>query len=81
MQRRTRRATGDDVASERRTGTPSLDSITRPAIEFHEGQESDEATLKALIRAAGTLNASLSEGAINRFQCRMPFVTQRASAN
>jgi hypothetical protein len=36
----------------------SLKGNTRRAIDFHEGDEIDEAALKALIRAAVTLNAS-----------------------
>ena len=35
----------------------SLDGNTRRAIDFHEGEKIDEAALKALIRAAVTLNA------------------------
>ena len=36
----------------------SLDGNTRRAIDFHEGDKIDEEALKALIRAAVTLNAS-----------------------
>ena len=36
----------------------SLDGNTRRAIDFHEGEKIDEEALKALIRAAVTLNAS-----------------------
>ena len=36
----------------------SLDGNTRRAIDFHEGDKIDEKALKALIRAAVTLNAS-----------------------
>ena len=36
----------------------SLEGNTRRAIDVHEGDEIDEAALKALIRAAVTLNAS-----------------------
>ena len=36
----------------------SLDGNTRRAIDFHEGDEIDEAALKALIRAAVALNTS-----------------------
>jgi len=36
----------------------SLDGNTRRAIDFHEGEEIDEEALKALIRAAVTLNRS-----------------------
>jgi hypothetical protein len=40
----------------------SLDGNTRRAIDFHEGEEIDEEALKALIRAAVTLNASRARG-------------------
>ena len=36
----------------------SLDGTTRRAIDFHEGERINEAALKALIRAAVTLNGS-----------------------
>ena len=36
----------------------SLDGNTRRAIDFHEGNAIDEAALKALVRAAVTLNTS-----------------------
>jgi len=36
----------------------SLEGNTRRAIDFHEGEKIDEPALKALIRAAVTLNAS-----------------------
>jgi hypothetical protein len=36
----------------------SLDGNTRRAIDFHEGEKIDEESLKALVRAAVTLNAS-----------------------
>ena len=36
----------------------SLDGNTRRAIDFHEGEKIDEKALKALIRAAVTLNVS-----------------------
>lgn len=36
----------------------SLDGNTRRAIDFHEGEKIDEEALKALIRAAVTLNKS-----------------------
>jgi hypothetical protein len=36
----------------------SLDGNTRRAIDFHEGEELDEDALKALVRAAVTLNES-----------------------
>jgi hypothetical protein len=40
----------------------SLDGNTRRAIDFHEGEKIDEEALKALIRAAVTLNASRGHG-------------------
>ncbi len=40
----------------------SLDGNARRAIDFHEGDEIDEEALKALIRAAVTLNASRAKG-------------------
>jgi hypothetical protein len=40
----------------------SLDGKTRRAIDFHEGEKIDEEALKALIRAAVTLNASRVRG-------------------
>jgi hypothetical protein len=40
----------------------SLEGNTRRAIDFHEGGEIDEDALKALIRAAVTLNASGKKG-------------------
>src|SRR6267154_6496901 len=39
----------------------SLDGNTRRAIDFHEGQKIDEAALKALVRAAVTLNTSKAQ--------------------
>ena len=36
----------------------SLEGNTRRAIDFHEGEEIDEAALKTLVRAAVTLNQS-----------------------
>jgi len=39
----------------------SLEGNTRRAIDFHEGEEIDEKALKALIRAAVTLNASRAQ--------------------
>ena len=44
----------------------SLDGNTRRAIDFHEGEEINEAALKALIRAAVTLNASRPRGRTGR---------------
>jgi hypothetical protein len=40
----------------------SLDGNTRRAIDFHEGEKIDEEALKALVRAAVTLNASGARG-------------------
>src|SRR5436190_19392992 len=40
----------------------SLDGNVRRAIDFHEGEKIDEEALKALIRAAVTLNASRAHG-------------------
>ena len=40
----------------------SLDGNTRHAIDFHEGEKIDEEALKALIRAAVTLNVSRAHG-------------------
>ena len=40
----------------------SLDGNTRRAIDFHEGEKIDEQALKALLRAAVTLNASRAHG-------------------
>lgn len=39
----------------------SLDGNTRRAIDFHEGEKIDRKALKALIRAAVTLNASRAD--------------------
>jgi len=40
----------------------SLDGKVRRAIDFHEGEKIDEEALKALVRAAVTLNASRAQG-------------------
>jgi hypothetical protein len=40
----------------------SLEGNTRRAIDFHEGGKIDEEALKALVRAAVTLNASRARG-------------------
>ncbi len=40
----------------------SLEGYTRRAIDFHEGEDFDEEALKALIRAAVTLNTSKARG-------------------
>ncbi len=39
----------------------SLDGNTRRAIDFHEGETIDEAALKALVRAAVTLNKAKAQ--------------------
>jgi hypothetical protein len=39
----------------------SLDGNTRRAIDFHEGEDLDEEALKALVRAAVTLNKSATQ--------------------
>ena len=39
----------------------SLDGNTRRAIDFHEGAKIDEEPLKALVRAAVTLNKSTAQ--------------------
>ena len=39
----------------------SLDGNTRRAIDFHEGEKINEAALKALVRAAVTLNKSRAQ--------------------
>ena len=44
----------------------SLDGNTRRAIDFHEGEKIDERALKALVRAAVTLNASRAHGLSRR---------------
>src|SRR5262245_3121999 len=41
---------------------PSLAGTTRRAIDFHEGEKIDEKALKALIRAAVTVNTSRAGG-------------------
>jgi hypothetical protein len=40
----------------------SLEGSTRRAIDFHEGEKIDERALKALVRAAVTLNVSRAHG-------------------
>ena len=44
----------------------SLEGNTRRAIDFHEGAKIDEKALKALIRAAVTLNTSRARSAARR---------------
>ncbi len=43
----------------------SLDGNTRRAIDFHEGEKIDEEALKALVRAAVTLNKSKAKKLIH----------------
>ena len=43
----------------------SLEGNTRRAIDFHEGEKIDEKALKALIRAAVTLNESKAQALIH----------------
>jgi len=51
-------ARGAALDDPKRLFNASLDGGTRRAIDFHEGDDVDEAALKALIRAAVALNAS-----------------------
>jgi hypothetical protein len=51
-------AKGAALADPSRLFNASLDGNTRRAIDFHEGEKIDEAALKALVRAAVTLNKS-----------------------
>ena len=44
----------------------SLEGNTRRAIDFHENENIDEKALKALVRAAVTLNASRAKGRSSR---------------
>lgn len=60
----------------------SLEGNTRRAIDFREGDEIDEKALKALIRAAVTLNGARTEGrsrrrAAERLTVRRPRNRQR----
>jgi hypothetical protein len=55
-------AKGAALADPTRLFNSSLDGNTRRAIDFHEGEKIDEAALKALIRAAVTLNTSPARG-------------------
>jgi hypothetical protein len=48
----------------------SLEGNTRRAIDVHQGEKVDEKALKALIRAAATLNASRAHGAPQRKRSR-----------
>lgn len=51
-------ARGAALADPARLFNASLDAGTRRAIDLHEGDELDEATFKALVRAAVHLNRS-----------------------
>jgi len=51
-------ARGAELDDPKRLFNASLDGGTRRAIDFHEGDDVDEAALKALVRAAVALNAS-----------------------
>jgi len=51
-------AHGASLKDPSRLFNSSLEGNTRRAIDFHEGDQVDEEALKALIRAAVTLNAS-----------------------
>ena len=51
-------AKGASLADPSRLFNSSLEGNTRRAIDFHEGDKVDENALKALIRAAVTLNQS-----------------------
>ena len=55
-------AKGASLRDPARLFNASLDGNTRRAIDLHEGQEVDEAALKALVRAAVALNASAARG-------------------
>ena len=49
---------GASLPDPQRLFNASLDGNTRRAIDLHEGDKIDDKALKALIRAAATLNAS-----------------------
>jgi hypothetical protein len=51
-------AKGATLKDPARLFNSSLEGNTRRAIDFHEGEKIDEAALKALVRAAVTLNQS-----------------------
>jgi hypothetical protein len=51
-------AKGASLEDPSRLFNSSLEGNTRRAIDFHEGDKIDEKVLKALIRAAGTLNTA-----------------------
>ena len=48
----------------------SLEGNTRRAIDFHEGDKIDAQALKALIRAAVTLNTSKAKGKANKSKAK-----------
>jgi hypothetical protein len=55
-------ANGAKLDDPSRLFNSSLEGNTRRAIDIHEGEQIDEKALKALIRAAVTLNASRARG-------------------
>ena len=55
-------AKGAALADPSRLFNSSLDGNVRRAIDFHESDRIDEAALKALVRAAVTLNKSKAKG-------------------
>jgi hypothetical protein len=55
-------AKGADLKDPSRIFNSSLEGNTRRAIDFHEGEKVNEEALKALIRAAVTLNRSKARG-------------------
>ena len=55
-------AKGASLEDPSRLFNASLEGNTRRAIDFHEGDTIDEEALKALVRAAATLNASTVRG-------------------
>jgi len=55
-------AKGASLEDPSRLFNSSLEGNTRRAIDVHEGEKIDEDALKALIRAAVTLNASRAKG-------------------
>jgi len=55
-------AKGASLEDPARLFNSSLEGNTRRAIDVHEGEKIDEEALKALIRAAVTLNASRAKG-------------------
>lgn len=54
-------AKGATLKDPARLFNSSLEGNTRRAIDFHEGEKIDEEALKALVRAAVTLNKSMRE--------------------